>query len=87
MYLVLFFDQANYQFITSLHSTRAAAETAYEAFLRRYVIEDGETLPPKASWGELFDRYGETPHLYTIMCDGKPAAEISLSNSEDLATA
>jgi hypothetical protein len=51
MYLVLFFDQANYQFITSLHSTRAAAEAAYEAFLRHYVIEDGETLPPEGKLG------------------------------------
>ena len=47
MYLVLFLDQDAYQFVMSLHSTRAAAEAAFEALLRRFVIEDGEALPPK----------------------------------------
>jgi hypothetical protein len=87
MYLVHFFDQDNCEFIMSLHSARAAAEAAYEALLRHFVIEDGETLPPKARWDELCDRNGESPHLYKIECDGEPAEEISLSNSEDLATA
>jgi hypothetical protein len=51
MYIVHFFDQANYEFIMSLHSTLAAAEAAYEALLRHYVIEDGETLPPQRNLG------------------------------------
>jgi hypothetical protein len=87
MYLVHFFDQRNYEFIMSLHSTLAAAEGAFEALLRHYVIEDGEALPPKATWDELFDDSGESPHLYKIEYDGEPAEKISLSNSEDLATA
>jgi hypothetical protein len=87
MYSVLYLEQTNYRFIVSLHSTLAAAEAAFEALLRRFVIANGETLPPKADWSELFDEYGESPHLYKIECDGKPAEEISLSNSEDLATA
>ena len=39
MYLALFLKQDAYQFVMSLHSTRAAAEAAYEALLRHYVIE------------------------------------------------
>jgi hypothetical protein len=87
MYLVLFLDQDNYEFIASLHSTRPAAEAAFEALLRRFIVADDEALPPKASWDELSDRNGESPHLYRIECDREPAEQISLSNSEDLATA
>ena len=49
MYLVLFLDQDNYEFIASLHSTRPAAEAAFEALLRRFIVADDEALPPKAS--------------------------------------
>ena len=87
MYLVHFFDQDNYEFVMSLHSTRAAAEAAYEALLRHYVIEDGEDLPPKATWHALSDNNGEGVHLYKIECDGEPAEKISLSTNENLATA
>jgi hypothetical protein len=84
MYVVLFLDQnLNYEFIVSLHSSLPRAEAAYEALLRRFVVKPCETLPPKASWGELFDDCGESPHVYRIECDGKPGEEISLS---DLAT-
>lgn len=84
MYLVHFFDQNNYEFIMSLHSTRAAAEAAFEALLRRFVIKDGETLPE--NWREpceLCDECGESPHMYLIECDGKSAELISI-NEDDL---
>jgi hypothetical protein len=87
MYIVHFFDQANYEFIMSLHSSIEAAEAAFAALLRRFVVEDGATLPPKADWIGLCDHHGENPHIYKIECDGKPAEEIQLSGSEDLATA
>jgi hypothetical protein len=82
MFIVHFCDQHNYEFYMTLHSTRAAAEAAYEALLRRFVIE-GE-LPPKATWGALCDDCGEGVHIYEIELDGKHAKRISLS---DLATA
>ena len=85
MYLVLFFDQHNYEFITSLHSTLSAAEAAFEALLRRLVVDAGENLPPKESWDDLFDGCGESLHLYRIECDGEPAEKISLGNSENQA--
>jgi hypothetical protein len=84
MYLVLFLDQSNYEFNVSLHSSLTAAEAAFEALMRRFVIKPGETLPPKATWVGLCDNYGENPHLYRIQCDGEPGEEIRLS---DLATA
>jgi hypothetical protein len=74
MYLVLFLDQHNYEFITTLHSTREAAEAAYEALMKRFNV-DVETMS---------DKHGEGPHIYKIECDGKPAEEIG---SEDLAAA
>ena len=80
MYVVLFLDQNNYEFIVSLHSSLPRAEAAYEALLRRFVVKPCETLPPKASWGGLFDGCGESPHVYRIECDGKPGEEISLSD-------
>ena len=72
MYLVHFLNQDNYEFVVSLHSTRAAAEAAYEALLRRYVIEDGEDLPPKATWHVLSDNNGEGVHLYESNATGNP---------------
>jgi len=84
MYLVLFLDQHNYEFNVSLHSSLAAAEAAFEALMRRFVIAPGETLPPKATWVGLCDRCGENPHLYRIECDGELGEEIHLS---DLAAA
>ena len=53
MYLVLFLDQHSYEFNVSLYPNLAAAVAAYEALLRRFVLKPGETLPPKAIWGEL----------------------------------
>ena len=76
MYVVLFLDQTNYEFIVSLHSSLPRAEAAYEALLRRFVVKPGETLPPKASWSGLFDDCGESPHVYRIEYDGKPGEEI-----------
>jgi hypothetical protein len=66
MYVVLFLDQTNYEFIVSLHSSLPRAEAAYEALLRRFVVKPGETLPPKASWSGLFDDSGESSHVYRI---------------------
>jgi hypothetical protein len=85
MYLVLFLDQNNYEFITSLHSTRAGALAAYEAKLRHYVLEGSEDLPPKTTWHVLSDDNGEGVHLYRIECDGGLGEEIFLGSSEDLA--
>jgi hypothetical protein len=86
MYLVLFFDQCNYEFNPSLHSSLPNAEAAYAALLRKFIIKPGETLPPKARWNasELFDDCGEGPHVYRIECGGKLGEEIFLS---DLAAA
>jgi hypothetical protein len=93
MYLVLFLDANNYEFNVSLHSSLAAAVAAYEALLQRFILKPGETLPPKAIWGELsWEKYhdnfvddcGENPHVYQIQCDGKLGEEIHLS---DLAAA
>jgi hypothetical protein len=89
MYLVLFLDQRNYEFVTSLHATRAEAEAAYEAMLRRfsvvkhpqdgpYDIKNGKLLPPRGKWDGLFDHYGEGVHLYRIKCDGGSAEEIKI---------
>jgi hypothetical protein len=85
MYLVHYLDQYTYDQPMSLHSTRAAAEAAFEALLRQYIVKDGEPLPPKEDWGVLHDVHGESVRLYKIECDGGPAEEINLS--EDLATA
>jgi hypothetical protein len=83
MYLTLFLDQRNYEFISSLHTTREAAETAFGDLLQRFIIAKGEPLPPRATWGDLFDEdTGEAPHLYEIELDGGPAEEISLSSSD-----
>jgi hypothetical protein len=88
MFLVHFFDQNEYEFIMSMHSDFAAAERAYEALLREYVVEPGTTLPPKADWCCLANKHtGEGVKLYRIECDGETAEEIGLSSSEDLATA
>lgn len=87
MYLTLFLDQHNYEFNVSLHSSLAAAEAAFEALMRKFVIAPGETLPPRTAWGGLCDDCGENPHLYRIECDGELGEEIFLGTSEDLATA
>ena len=63
MYLVLFLDQRNYEFITSLHSSLPSAKSAYRALLLRFGVKPGESE--------------EEPHIYRIECDGKPGEEIS----------
>jgi hypothetical protein len=87
MYLTLFFDQNEYEFITSLHTTREAAETAFGDLMQRFVIPDGEPLPPKTTWEDLFDDNGEVPHLYEIDPDGGPSKQIGLNINSDVATA
>ena len=78
MYLVTFLNQQNSKFITTLHSTRAEAEAAFETLLRRFILTEGGPLPPKAEWNScsLGDRYGEGVHLFKVECDGGPAEEI-----------
>jgi hypothetical protein len=87
MYLVLFLDQQNYEFITSLHTTRVAAEAAGAEMLRQYEVvnrfeggrlESDEPLPPSSEWEGLFDAHGEGVHLYEIEPDGGLAEEITL---------
>ena len=73
MYLVLFLNQRNYEFITSLHSSLPSAEAAYKALLLRFGIKELEG-------GALCDHWGEEPHIYRIECDGKPAEEIRISD-------
>ncbi|OLB79559.1 MAG: hypothetical protein AUI16_01025 [Alphaproteobacteria bacterium 13_2_20CM_2_64_7] len=100
MYLIHFFDQSNYEFVMSLHSTREAAEAAIADLLQRFKIDHTasgpdcrgeiislEPLPPKARWYELFDDCGEGVHLYLVECDGGAAEQISLDSGEDLAAA
>ena len=70
MYLTLFLDQHNYAFNVSLHSSLKAAEAAFEALMRKFVIAPGENLPPRAKWVGLCDDCGENPHLFRIECDG-----------------
>ena len=78
MYLVLFFDQHNYEFNPSLHSSLPKAKAAYEALLLHFDVKLGEG-------GWLGDDCGEAPHIYRIECDGNPAEKIDVS--DDLATA
>ena len=73
MYLVLFLNQRNYEFITSLHSSLPSAEAAYKALLLRFGIKQLEG-------GGLCDHWGQEPHIYRIECDGKPGEEISVSD-------
>jgi hypothetical protein len=89
MFLVICLDANRYEFVTSLHSSREAAEAAFVSLLRKFVIAPGETLSPtKSSWGGLCDDCGESPHLYRIECDGELGEEIFLGSSKDhLATA
>ena len=77
MFLTLCLDADNDEFHVALHSTPAAAEAAFEALLRCYVLEDGETLPPKDEWHTLCNDAGDSPQLYQIECDGKPGQKIS----------
>jgi hypothetical protein len=62
MYLVVYSQQST--FVTSLHSTREAAEAVCEDLARRYDIdpEDG-------------DEHGEELHIIEIVCDGGPAED------------
>jgi hypothetical protein len=84
MYLVHYFDQHEYEFVMTLHSTRAAAEAAYAALLRRYVIKKGDPLPPKEKWDDLYDEgTGEAVHLYEVNCDdGNEACPIAIVDTE-----
>jgi hypothetical protein len=83
MFLTLFLDADNDEFHVALHSTPAAAEAAFEALLRCYVLEDGETLPPKDEWDTLSNSLTEElPQLYQIECDGKPGQKISPNDLE-----
>src|SRR5262245_57111957 len=79
MYIVLFLDQSSYEFNVTLHPTRASAEAAYKALLRRF-----EVKPLPGCGGALADDCGEAPHVYQIAADGKLGEEIDLSG---LATA
>jgi hypothetical protein len=64
MYLVHFFDQANYEFVMTLHPTLATAEAAYQAAVRQYVGRGG------------FNSCGDPVLLYRIECDGDLATRI-----------
>ena len=85
MYLVHYLDQRNYEFHMSLHSTRAAAVVAYEALLRRFVLEEGQPLPPRGEWFALHDADGDPVQLYRVACDGEPAELIDIK--EDVVAA
>jgi hypothetical protein len=72
MYLVLFFDQYNYEFNPSLHASRAEAEAAYRELLQRFDC--------KPCYGGPADECGEGPHVYRLEADGKSGEEIDLSH-------
>jgi hypothetical protein len=69
MYVTLFFDQHNYEFNISLHSSRARAEAQYKTLLRHFWVKPN-----------VGDDCGEAPHLYQIECDGELGEEIHLSD-------
>ena len=74
MYLVLFFDQHNYEFNPSLHSSLPKAKAAYEALVLRFGVDP-----------LVGDYCGNEPHVYRIECDGNPGKGIDVS--DDLAAA
>ena len=76
IWLVHFFDQNNYEFCMSLHTTRAAAEAAVDDLLRHFDIKESME-PNPTTRDELFDSCGEGVQLYRITCDGDPAEKIS----------
>jgi hypothetical protein len=65
-----------YWLIATLHPSQAEAEARFEELLRRFVVADGEPMPPRHEWSSLIDGCGENPHIYKIRCDGQPAEEI-----------
>jgi hypothetical protein len=75
MYLVLFLDNATYDFTPSLHSSLPAAEAAYKDLVRQFGVK-------KLDLG-FGDEHGEEPRVYRIECDGKLGKE----STRDLATA
>ncbi len=75
MFFVVFLDNLS-GLIATLHVTQAAAEARFEELLRDFVIEPGAPLPPRNKWSELFDSFGENPHIYRVAGDGRPAEEI-----------
>jgi hypothetical protein len=83
-YLTLYLDQDLYDFNCSLHSTREAAEAAFEDLMRRFIVPEGEPMPPKSEWSIACDKLGETPHMYEIKLDGGPAEQIILSEEVDV---
>jgi len=87
-FLTLYLDQHEYKFISTLHTSRTAAEAAFANLLREFVVPDDEPLPPREVWGSLFDETtGEAPHLYAISADGGPSREIFFANNDDVVTA
>jgi hypothetical protein len=87
-YLTLFLDQENYKFISSLHSTREAAEQRCMELMKHFVLE-GKPVPPKEDWICICDDCGEAPHVYEIRLDDGEAEEIDCQDKilADLSTA
>ena len=88
MFLTLFFDQHEYDFNVSLHSTRAAAEAAFEKLLREFVVPEGTPMPARESWPDLFnEETGKPPQIYEIAVDGGPPTDIKHLFYDDYAAA
>jgi hypothetical protein len=85
VFLVRYLDQYTYDYHLSLHSTREAAEAAFGDLLRRYIVKDGEPMPPKSEWGslDLCDANGENVSLYKIELDGATAEEITITIGQE----
>ena len=64
MFLVIFLDQDNYEFNVSLHPSLGAAEAAFEALMREFVIAPAEPYPPKRL-GAGFATTAEKPRIST----------------------
>jgi hypothetical protein len=97
MYLVIFLNQDRYEFVSSLHPTRAEAELAFVALMREHNVchapwgdwdyaKDG--LPPKTLWHHrMADANGEEVHMYTVGLDGERAEELYMKWPDEETTA
>ena len=55
MYLVIYIDTLEYWLIATLHPSQAEAEARFEELLRRFVVADGEPMPPRHEWSSLIE--------------------------------
>jgi hypothetical protein len=87
MFLVHFFNQQDYEFHMSLHTTREAAEAAVNDLLRHFDVKQSMSDNPNPTRDDLFDENGEGVHMYVVTCDGDSAEQISIDRTAEAATA